>query len=100
MSSMWAEPGAVLLAAAVPWALMGFLLCFATRIPPRGTGRRRVTCPVHECEAMVDFVLEDDRGEVYADVVGCSLVAPGREIDCGKPCRSTSVVPFGTTGLP
>lgn len=98
MLSTWVEPGAVLLAAAVPAALMAVLLRLAGRTLPRDIGRRRVTCPVHDREATVDYVL-DDPGEVYVDVVACSLGAPGSEIACGKPCRSTGVAPFGTTRL-
>jgi hypothetical protein len=94
--SLWPEPGAILLAAALPGALMMFLLCFAGRIGPRGVTRRRVRCRLHERDATVDFVLEGDDGDVYADVVACSLVDRKCEIDCGKPCRSTGVAPFGT----
>ena len=80
-------------------ALMLLLLCFAIRIPPRGTTRRRLTCPLRGLDATVDFVMRDTDGDVYADVVGCSLVASGDQIVCGKPCRSTSVAPFGTAWL-
>lgn len=93
--SLWPAPGAILLAAAVPGALMMFLLSFAGRIGPRGVTRRRVRCPLHQRDATVDFVIEGGDGEVRADVVGCSLVGPGREIDCSKPRRSTGVAPFG-----
>jgi hypothetical protein len=99
MSSTWVEPGAVLLAAAVPAALMAVLLRLAGRTLPRDTSRRRVTCPVRDREARVDYVLRDDPGEIYVDVVACSLCAPGSEIACGKPCRSSGVAPFGTTRL-
>jgi hypothetical protein len=100
MSPMSVEPGAILFAAALPAALMALLLCFAIRIPPRQVSRRRVTCPVRGHAADVDFVLEDDDGETYVDVVGCSLTAPEGETRCGKPCRSTGVAPFGTARLP
>jgi hypothetical protein len=45
-------------------------------------------------------VLRGDDGEAYTDVVACSLVREHREIDCGKPCRSTGVAPFGTVHYP
>jgi hypothetical protein len=94
MSPMW-----TLLSGTVPMALMAFLLCLASRTSPRGMRRRRTSCPLQGREATVDFVLEDNDGEVYADVVGCSLVGPEHEIDCGKPCRSASVAPFGSARL-
>jgi hypothetical protein len=95
MSPAWVEPGIPLLAAAVPAALMGLLLCFAVRITPRGITRRRLACPLLARDATVDFVVEDDGGDTCADVVACSLVPGGCEIACGKPCRSTGVASFG-----
>jgi hypothetical protein len=91
MSPMW-----TLLGGTVPVALMALLLYGASRISPRGMRRRRTACPLQEREATVDFVVGDEDTPVYADVVGCSLVAPGHEIECGKPCRSAGVAPFGT----
>lgn len=80
-------------------ALLLLLLCFAIRIPSRGITRRRLMCPLRGRDAAVDFVIRHSDGEVYADVIGCSLVRGGRRIPCGKPCRSISVVPFGTARL-
>jgi len=58
--------------------------------------RRRVSCPLHQRDATVDFVVESDDGEVHADVVSCSLIGSGREIDCSRSCRSTGVARFDT----
>jgi len=99
MSPTWVEAGMPLLAAAVPTALMGLLLCFAARIPPRGIARCRLACPLRARDATVDFVVEDDGGEACVEVVACSLVPGGCEIACEKPCRSTGVAPFGTLRL-
>ncbi len=56
--------------------------------------RRRVVCPVDGEAATVDFLVDAGDGEVYRDVVDCSLVPPGEPIECGKACRSMSVAPF------
>jgi hypothetical protein len=90
---------AILLAASVPAALVALFLGFAGLVAPRGVMRRRITCPVQGREALVDFVLAEGNGDVYRDVVDCPLVGPGHEIDCGKPCRSLGVAPFGTSRL-
>jgi hypothetical protein len=96
MASFWPNPSVIIVAGALPMAMVALLVCFAVRVLPRRTRRRHVTCPIHEREAIVDFVTDEDGGTVFADVVACSLVPGRREVACGKPCRSTGVAPFGT----
>ena len=56
---------------------------------------QRVRCPVHDQGATVEFLVGEDDGECRFDVAGCSLIARGGPVACGKVCRSTSVAPFG-----
>jgi hypothetical protein len=59
---------------------------------------RRLQCPVEGRRATVDFVVDANDGEVYLDVASCSLLPPGKPVECGKVCRSTSVAPFADRG--
>jgi hypothetical protein len=61
---------------------------------------RRLRCPVEGRPATVDFVVAANDGEAYLDVASCSLLPPGKPVDCGKVCRSASVVPFADPRQP
>jgi hypothetical protein len=52
---------------------------------------RRLRCPVHGREALVQLLVEAGDGVVYRDVVACSLEP---SVTCDKVCRSLSVAPF------
>ena len=62
--------------------------------------RRHVRCPVEGEPATVDFVVAANDGEAYLDVLRCSLVPPGKPVECGKVCRSASVAPFSDPRQP
>src|SRR5262249_3918607 len=85
--SLWPAPGAILLAAAVPGALMMFLLSFPGRIGPRGVTRRRVRRPLHQRYATAAFAVESGAAAVRAGLLGCPLVGRGRRTDCRTPLR-------------
>ena len=61
--------------------------------------RERLQCPIHRRQAVVDLLVEEpvdeDGGDVYRDVLRCSLCSPREPVACDKVCRSTSVAPFG-----
>jgi hypothetical protein len=62
--------------------------------------RRRLRCPVEGEPATVDFVVAAHDGAAYLDVASCSLLPPGKPVDCGKVCRSASVAPFADPRQP
>jgi hypothetical protein len=55
---------------------------------------RRLVCPIHGREATVRFLVDAGDGEVYREVVDCSLRPPGETLGCESVCRSLSVAPF------
>jgi hypothetical protein len=98
MQEMWTSWEVALpIAAAIALLLMGLLLTLELdrRRRQRLVMRERLECPVHGRQAVVDFVFEQDNGQVFRDVARCSLGEPGKPVSCGKVCRSSGVAPFG-----
>jgi hypothetical protein len=85
----------VLLLGALGGVMLWSLLAFQRWLDAFRVVRRRVGCPVHGTAADVDFLVDATGPVVYRDVVDCSLLPPGRGVECGKVCRSISVAPFG-----
>jgi hypothetical protein len=58
----------------------------------RRIARHRVSCPLYDMPAHVDFRVDAGVPLVYRDVAACSLIPPGEPPSCGKACHATSLV--------
>ena len=101
MQFEWIDPKVVLFAGLTALTVLAVLILVLLR-NHRATRfvRRRVRCPVEGKPATVDFVVTANDGEAYLDVVRCSLLPPGKPVECGKVCRSASIAPFADRGQP
>ena len=97
----WVDLKVVLFTGLTVLTVVAVIVLVLLRNGPRATRlvRRRLRCPVEGRPATVDFVVAND-GEAYLDVAKCSLVPPGKPVECGKVCRSPSVAPFADRDQP
>jgi hypothetical protein len=98
----WIDLKVVLFAGLTALTVLAVIVLVLLRNGRRATRlvRRRLRCPVEGRPATVDFVVVANDGEAYLDVASCSLLPPGKPVDCGKVCRSVSVVPFADPRQP
>lgn len=99
MQFEWFEIRVALFGGLTALAVLALIVVTLLRNGHRGTRvRRRLDCPVEGRRATVGFVVATNDGEAYLDVTSCSLLPPGKAVECGKVCRSVSVAPFSDPG--
>ncbi len=98
----WIDLKLVLFAGLTVLSVLAVIILLLLRNNRRATRlvRRRLRCPVEGRPATVDFVVVANDGEAYLDVASCSLLPPGKPVECGKVCRSASVAPFADRRQP
>jgi len=102
MGFEWIDIKVVLFAGLTALAVLALIVLVLFRNGRRATRlvSRRLECPVEGRPATVDFVVNANDGEAYLDVASCSLLPPGKPVECGKVCRSASVAPFSDPSQP